>query len=119
MTREEAIQVLESMKSEESYNALIDLCNMAIESLSAEPSGDEWEEYSEKLWKLAFERGQQSVRPKGEWIFDGEKVNGGIKWCHCSVCGKTDTANIIDRYHFCPNCGASMVGGAEMRGDAE
>lgn len=33
MTREEAIQVLESMKSEENYNALIDLCNMAIESL--------------------------------------------------------------------------------------
>ena len=35
MTREEAIQVLESMKSEESYNALIDLCNMAIEALSS------------------------------------------------------------------------------------
>ena len=34
MTREEAIQVLESMKSKESYNALIDLCNMAIEALS-------------------------------------------------------------------------------------
>ena len=33
MTREEAIQVLESMKSEESYNALIDLCNIAIEAL--------------------------------------------------------------------------------------
>ena len=33
MTREEAIQVLESMKSEENYNALIDLCNMAMESL--------------------------------------------------------------------------------------
>lgn len=33
MTREEAIQVLESMKSEESYNALIDLCNMAIDAL--------------------------------------------------------------------------------------
>lgn len=39
MTREEAIQVLKSMKSEESYNALIDLCNIAIEALSA-PSGD-------------------------------------------------------------------------------
>lgn len=34
MTRKEAIQVLESMKSEESYNALIDLCNMAISALS-------------------------------------------------------------------------------------
>ena len=34
MTSEEAIQVLESMKSEENYNALIDLCNMAIEALS-------------------------------------------------------------------------------------
>lgn len=33
MKREEAIQVLESMKSEENYNALIDLCNMAMESL--------------------------------------------------------------------------------------
>lgn len=37
MTRDEAIQMLESMKSEESYNALIDLCNMAIEALKAEP----------------------------------------------------------------------------------
>lgn len=36
MTREEAIQVLKSMKSEESYNALIDLCNMAIEALRRE-----------------------------------------------------------------------------------
>lgn len=36
MTREEAIQVLESMKSEENYNALIDLCDMAIESLQTE-----------------------------------------------------------------------------------
>lgn len=33
MTNEEAIQVLKSMKSEESYNALIDLCNIAIEAL--------------------------------------------------------------------------------------
>ena len=38
MTREEAIQVLESMKSEESYNALIDLCNMAIEALNERPT---------------------------------------------------------------------------------
>jgi hypothetical protein len=34
MTREEAIQAFEAMKSEENYNALIGLCNMAIEALT-------------------------------------------------------------------------------------
>ena len=34
MTREEAIQMLKEMKSEECYKALIDLCDMAISALS-------------------------------------------------------------------------------------
>ena len=39
MTREEAIQMLKEMKSEECYKALIDLCDMAIKSLEqTEPS---------------------------------------------------------------------------------
>lgn len=41
MTQEEAIQVLESMKSEESYNAPIDLCNVAIEALKKEAERQE------------------------------------------------------------------------------
>lgn len=32
------------------------------------PQSDDWEKYSDKLWKLAYERGRESVRPQGEWI---------------------------------------------------
>lgn len=42
----------------------------------------------------------------GRWIHDGHRINGGIDWCHCSECGKSD--NFCTRTNYCPNCGAKM-----------
>lgn len=42
----------------------------------------------------------------GRWIHDGHRINGGIDWCHCSECGKSD--NFCARTNYCPNCGAKM-----------
>lgn len=49
---------------------------------------------------------------KGEWIFDGQRHRGGLKWCHCSVCGHAENADyaIVQGVKFCPNCGADMRG---------
>ena len=40
------------------------------------PSSDnhDWEKYSDKLWKLAYEKGRESVRPQGEWIPCSERL---------------------------------------------
>ena len=51
----------------------------------------------------------------GEWIRHVLK-NANVPWGHdCSACGEwfvisEDTA---ERYHYCPNCGAKMDGGAD------
>lgn len=45
----------------------------------------------------------------GRWIHDGRRIEGGIDWCHCSECGKSD--NFCARTNYCPNCGAKMDGG--------
>lgn len=42
----------------------------------------------------------------GRWIHDGRRIEGGIDWCHCSECGKSD--NFCARTNYCPNCGAKM-----------
>lgn len=42
----------------------------------------------------------------GRWIHDGHRINGGIDWCHCSECGKSD--NFCARTNYCPSCGAKM-----------
>lgn len=42
----------------------------------------------------------------GRWIHDGHRINGGIDWCHCSECGKSD--HFCARTNYCPNCGAKM-----------
>ena len=51
----------------------------------------------------------------GRWIHDGCRVEGGIDWCHCSECGKSD--NFCARTNYCPNCGGKMDGGADHAAD--
>ena len=46
-------------------------------------------------------------RPQGEWL---HPYSTNIA-CECSVCHLQ--MPITDYFHFCPNCGASMKGGAE------
>ena len=45
----------------------------------------------------------------GRWIHDGCRIEGGIDWCHCSECGKSD--NFCARTNYYPKCGAKMDGG--------
>ena len=45
---------------------------------------------------------------EGEWVW---KSNGYKNRLHCSLCNKTNEADIST--NFCPNCGAHMKGGAE------
>lgn len=63
MTREEAIEVLESMKSEESYNAIIDLCNMAIDALQFTEHFDLLKEY-ESLQEVVMCKDCKWYKPK-------------------------------------------------------
>lgn len=81
--------------------------NHLIENIDAlpgadKPQGEDWDKYSEKLWRLAYERGL-NARPKGEWI-----ENDALGW-KCSKCGIITNLES----NFCPCCGARMKGGAE------
>ena len=73
------------------------------------PSSDnhDWEKYSDRLWKLAYERGKASVRPQGENLL--EKYPSLFE---CSVCGAScsDTIPWDCNINYCPNCGAQMKG---------
>ena len=85
------------------------------------PSSDnhDWEKYSDKLWKLAYEKGRESVRPQGKWIKDKSKNiwNMVVDCYKCSNCGKKaiDHSLILDTagLNFCPNCGADMRKGED------
>ena len=72
------------------------------------PSADiDLSEYSDKLWRNAYERGKAD-RPQGEWIEQEDC------W-QCSECGDEYVLEVgvkpIDaRMHYCPSCGAMMKG---------
>lgn len=79
------------------------------------PHGDDWEAYSERLWKNAYERGKAD-RPQGEWI-DAEiplECGGSMPIQVCNLC-KTfyPLAYTGGGHRFCPNCGADMRKGAD------
>ena len=80
------------------------------------PHSDDWEKYSDKLWKNAYERGKAD-RPQGKWIRDrywsrgigmGEEYGFFYK---CSLC-EYEVENGYTRcgFNFCPYCGADMRG---------
>lgn len=79
------------------------------------PHSDDWEKYSDKLWKNAYERGKAD-RPQGEWIYCEDYVgHDGYK---CSECGffvpwcydAYADSNFIRHYHTCPHCDSRMKG---------
>lgn len=61
------------------------------------PTADDWQKYSDELWKNAYERGKQDARTTGEWIVDefGRKICGKCQFPfaefqsanYCSLCG--------------------------------
>lgn len=71
------------------------------ESLLNLPTAD-LSEYSDKLWKTAYERGKAEAHPKkGKWV----PLTDG--WAVCSVCEHLERAAGL-KWRFCPNCGARM-----------
>ena len=70
--------------------------------------------FSDKLWKIAYERGKAEGRKKGKWIEKDDCWDG--VYYECSVC--KDAFTLMDgtpsdnNYNFCPNCG-SYNGGEE------
>ena len=77
--------------------------------INAIPSADtDISEYSDRLWKNAYERGKAD-RPHGEWIEHkwAEEVEGLlISNYECSECHSWERR----ASDFCPNCGARMKG---------
>ena len=84
------------------------------------PTADDWQKFSDELWKNAYKEGYKQAiidgktnfsRPQGEWYYNNQ--NG---W-HCSICHKSvkDMPTVMGKadFDYCPNCGA------DMRGDKE
>lgn len=125
MKREEAIQILQIYKDEieqridkantpdvkDVYRWQMDGFCMAIEALQAETIplsvadkiGEERERLQEKVAEL---QEKNADRPHGEWVFSTVMPTG----YKCSVCGRGDFFH-VDRFKFCPFCGADMRGG--------
>ena len=90
------------------YNTII-LSN--IETLILLPSAQpDMSEYSDKLWKAAYERGKREAQPmrkKGQWVPIDDFPHEVWK---CDCCGHIyeyeDDPDELP--NFCPNCGADM-----------
>lgn len=80
--------------------------------IDEQPTIDDLSEYSDKLWKLAYERGKAEARPKGEWIEHSTYKDVLI----CSNCHHGSN-QVYDTFNFCPNCGADMTGGREAENE--
>lgn len=70
-------------------------------------------EYSDKLWRNAYERGKRDAlaeRKVGKWInaYPDIEPNPMFMYAICSVCGCEQA--ISDKLNFCPDCGADMRG---------
>lgn len=76
----------------------------SAERIKSIPTAD-LSEYCDKLWKIAYERGQKEARPKGKWkVYFHERCGDGFVWSYqCSQCGHHG-----DHTAFCPHCGARM-----------
>lgn len=86
------------------------------------PTADDWENYSTKLWKEAYEQGKAD-RPTGVWTVIG--LVSDYAYCKCSECGNITRlyrdsknefcciADIRKKAVACLYCGAKMKGGEE------
>ena len=81
--------------------------------IKAIPSADtDISEYSDKLWKNAYERGKAD-RPQGEWKSVKASIYPYGYDVECSVCGFRMGSSF--GYKYCPNCGAYMKGADDDR----
>jgi len=119
--REDAIKVVEEcLKLLARPRYTVKTAIEAIPSVDI-PHSDDWEKYSDKLWKNAYERGKAD-RPQGEWVpFE----YGDERWHKCTACGVADkyieyverpngtTGKLVAIRNYCPNCGARMKGAGD------
>ena len=81
---------------------------LAMLTSADRPHGEDWDKYSEELWHLAYERGQND-RLKGEWIRKEDNVSW---WVECSKCGEKPLLDVYSHTYektpYCPHCGADM-----------
>ena len=84
----------------------------AIEVLEELPSASaEFSTFSDKLWKIAYERGKAEGRKKGKWVGADSQCGIGCPFCGTPVddfCSSIDYINLSYEPNFCPNCGADM-----------
>ena len=74
--------------------------NLVMDAPTIEiPHADDWEKYSERLWKRAYERGKAD-RPQGYW------TKTDVATYRCSECGKIQIADDVNELNFCCCCGS-------------
>ena len=87
---------------EKLYERIMQILGERIKPLpSAQP---DLSEYSDKLWRNAYERGKRDAQPerkRGEWTNDNS-----CQFCRFQPWFEKD----IHTLSFCPNCGADMRG---------
>lgn len=107
ISRQEAIETIMGQPPEPHYPSWY---AAQIEGLP--PAQVDLSEYSDKLWKSAYERGKaeaQAERKKGKWIF-GFNNQYLEKYYYCSNCGCRKYTEDEPSDYFCSKCGADMRG---------
>ena len=87
MTREEAINELFWIREDENDLKGKEALEMAIKALEAPPN-DNWEGYSKRLWKSAYERGKAEAEQR--WIPVSERLPEERDW-YLAVFKESDT----------------------------
>lgn len=92
---------------------------LCIQYINTEPTVDSYKEKYEEIkeaYRLLSEAYEHEVtsedRPQGEWKYipEGYTHTNGWECSNCKMCYHTNVP-YFGEFHFCPNCGAEMVGG--------
>ena len=123
ISRQDAINKFERWLKVEGYNRgeLNVLKAVLYELRFMPPASPDLSNFSDKLWKIAYERGKAEGRKKGKWKehdYDEDKYD--VIKCPCCMhmftvdsFHWTDIGFVKDDFKFCPNCGADMREGEE------
>lgn len=116
--RQAAIDALRAMQTYKLFAGddmlLIDQAEAQTELMMLPSAQPDMSEYSDKLWKAAYERGKaegREKRKKGHWIPQDHNMKYGMItttayfYPKCSRCGNRDNYT-----NFCSKCGADMRG---------